>query len=110
MLSVAAAQALRSTIWHIPPEAREVYDITGAGDTVVSAFVLAFLVSRSWELSVRIANTAAEIVVGHVGTTTVRRQELLTHFRTLQRAQRRKARATVSRHRVRETALQQLSP
>jgi D-beta-D-heptose 7-phosphate kinase/D-beta-D-heptose 1-phosphate adenosyltransferase len=84
-----------TTYWHIPSEAREVYDVTGAGDTVVSTFVLAFLASQSWEQAASIANAAAGIVVGHVGTTTIHRQELLAHFRARQRAQRRKARASL---------------
>jgi len=94
-----------TTYWHIPSEAREVYDVTGAGDTVVSTFVLAFLASQSWEQAASIANAAAGIVVGHVGTTTIHRQELLAHFRALQRAQRRKARASPRSHGTRTVVL-----
>jgi rfaE bifunctional protein kinase chain/domain len=99
-----STQSCRSTYQSIPSEAREVFEVTGAGDTVVSAFVLAFLASHSWELATHIANTAAGIVVGHVGTTTVRRQELLTHFRALQRAERRKARAITKSNDMRAAA------
>ena len=62
---------------HIPTEAREVYDVTGAGDTVVAA-----LRSRSRRRAVaaatrsRLANAAAGIVVGKVGTSTVSLAEL----------------------------------
>jgi D-beta-D-heptose 7-phosphate kinase/D-beta-D-heptose 1-phosphate adenosyltransferase len=77
--------------WRIPSEAREVYDVTGAGDTVVSAFVLAFLVSHSWEQAARIANAAAGMVVGRVGTATVRQQELLAHVQAQEPTQRSKA-------------------
>lgn len=80
--------------WRIPSEAREVYDVTGAGDTVVSAFMLAFLVSGSWEQAARLANTAAGIVVGRVGTATVQRQELLGHLQAAQRERRRRARTS----------------
>jgi D-beta-D-heptose 7-phosphate kinase/D-beta-D-heptose 1-phosphate adenosyltransferase len=64
----------------IPSEAREVFDVTGAGDTVVSTFTLSYLSSRSWEDSVKIANTAAGIVVGRIGAATVTQRELLEHF------------------------------
>jgi len=57
-------------------DAREVFDVTGAGDTVVSSFTLSYLSSRSWEDSVRIANCSAGIVVGRIGTSTVTRKEL----------------------------------
>ncbi len=57
-------------------DAREVFDVTGAGDTVVSSFTLSYLASRSWEDSVRIANYSAGIVVGRIGTSTVTRKEL----------------------------------
>jgi D-beta-D-heptose 7-phosphate kinase/D-beta-D-heptose 1-phosphate adenosyltransferase len=89
----AAAPSYRTPYWRIPSEAREVYDVTGAGDTVIGTFVLAYLASRSWEQAAHIANAAAGIVVGHVGTTTVRRQELLAHFRTVQRGKRSKLRS-----------------
>jgi D-beta-D-heptose 7-phosphate kinase / D-beta-D-heptose 1-phosphate adenosyltransferase len=103
------ALADRSTYWHIPSEAREVYDVTGAGDTVVSTFVLAFLVSRSWELAARVANAAAGIVVGHIGTTTIHRQELLAHFRAVQRSQRRKVRSSKGANSTRMKALRGIS-
>lgn len=83
-----AAFSHRPAYWRISSEAREVYDVTGAGDTVIAAFVLAYLASRSWEQAAHIANAAAGIVVGHVGTTTIRRQELLAHFRSAQRGKR----------------------
>ncbi len=64
----------------IPSNAKEVFDVTGAGDTVVSAFTLSYLSSKSWEDSVRIANLAAGIVVGRVGTATVTQADLLERF------------------------------
>ncbi|GBD38658.1 Bifunctional protein HldE [bacterium HR37] len=64
----------------IPSDAKEVFDVTGAGDTVVSAFTLAYLSSGSWEDSVRIANTAAGIVVGRLGAATVSPEELIEHL------------------------------
>lgn len=69
-----------SEVKTIPSEAREVFDVTGAGDTVVSASTLSYLSSKSWEASVKIANRAAGIVVGRVGTSTVTQAELIEHF------------------------------
>lgn len=61
---------------HVPAEAQDVYDVTGAGDTVVA--VLAVALGRGMALpdAVRLANAAAGIVVGKVGTSTVTLAEL----------------------------------
>ena len=61
---------------HVPAQAREVYDVTGAGDTVVA--VLAVALAKGAELpdAVRLANAAAGVVVGKVGTSTVTLEEL----------------------------------
>jgi D-beta-D-heptose 7-phosphate kinase/D-beta-D-heptose 1-phosphate adenosyltransferase len=69
-----------SEIKTISSDAREVFDVTGAGDTVVSVSTLSYLSSKSWEDSVRIANLAAGIVVGRVGTATVTQADLIEHF------------------------------
>lgn len=66
---------------HIPTVAREVYDVTGAGDTVVSAFTLGLCVGAPPEEAALIANLAAGIVVGEVGTATVSNQRLLRVLR-----------------------------
>jgi len=60
----------------VPAEARAIYDVTGAGDTVVA--VLAVALARGIPLpdAVRLANTAAGIVVGKLGTSTVTLEEL----------------------------------
>jgi len=60
----------------IPTAALEVYDVTGAGDTVISSLVLAQSSGASWEEAARIANVAAGIAVSHLGTTTVELKEL----------------------------------
>ncbi len=62
----------------IKAEARQVFDVSGAGDTVVSVFGLAAASGFSFRDAASIANTAAGIVVGKVGTATVTREELLT--------------------------------
>jgi D-beta-D-heptose 7-phosphate kinase/D-beta-D-heptose 1-phosphate adenosyltransferase len=61
---------------HIPARAREVYDVTGAGDTVVATFAMALLSGLSWEEAARLANVAAGIVVGKLGTAVVTPEEL----------------------------------
>jgi bifunctional ADP-heptose synthase (sugar kinase/adenylyltransferase) len=62
---------------HIPTEAREVYDVTGAGDTVVATLGAALGAQVPLPDAVRLANRAAGIVVGKIGTSTVTRAELL---------------------------------
>ena len=69
-----------SDVKTIPSNAKEVFDVTGAGDTVISTFTLAFLSSNSWEDSIKIANQAAGIVVSRIGTATVTQGDLLDYF------------------------------
>ena len=61
---------------HLPALAREVFDVTGAGDTVISAMAAGLASHDSLENSTRLANVAAGLVVGKVGTATVTREEL----------------------------------
>jgi D-beta-D-heptose 7-phosphate kinase / D-beta-D-heptose 1-phosphate adenosyltransferase len=63
--------------FHLPTVAREVFDVSGAGDTVVAAFSLARASGASHEESLAIANHAAGIVVGKFGTATVTATEML---------------------------------
>ena len=61
---------------HIPARAREVYDVTGAGDTVVSVMALGLASgARPYEAAV-LANAAAGVVVGKLGTATTTRDEI----------------------------------
>lgn len=62
--------------WHIPTMARQVYDVTGAGDTVVGTLALALATGASFRDAAVLANHAAGIVVGMVGTATVTAQQL----------------------------------
>lgn len=62
---------------HIPTVAREVYDVTGAGDTVVATFGVGLACGLSFELAAQLANVAAGIVVGKVGTSTVSPEEII---------------------------------
>ena len=60
----------------ISTKAREVYDVSGAGDTVIAVLGLGIAAGLSFKEAVALANTAAGIVVGKVGTATVTREEL----------------------------------
>ncbi len=62
---------------HIPTVAREVFDVTGAGDTVVGVLALALAVGAPLPQAARLANIAAGIVVGEFGTVPVNRDQLL---------------------------------
>jgi len=62
--------------WAIPATARQVYDVTGAGDTVVSTLALAISAQAPIADAALLANQSAGIVVGMVGTATVTRAQL----------------------------------
>jgi D-beta-D-heptose 7-phosphate kinase/D-beta-D-heptose 1-phosphate adenosyltransferase len=62
--------------WHIPTQARQVYDVTGAGDTVVGTLALALSAGASMREAATLANHAAGIVVAMVGTATVSTKQL----------------------------------
>jgi len=62
---------------HIPTVAREVYDVTGAGDTVISVISLGIAGGVSLEDSARLANTAAGVVVGKLGTSKLTPREIM---------------------------------
>jgi D-beta-D-heptose 7-phosphate kinase/D-beta-D-heptose 1-phosphate adenosyltransferase len=70
----------RST--HLDPVAQEVYDVTGAGDTVISVFAACVAAGASFLEAARIANRAAGFVVGHVGTTHITAQDLDAELRS----------------------------
>lgn len=60
----------------VPTVARQVFDVTGAGDTVISLLALAMAAGERLESAVKLANTAAGIVVGRRGAASVTRAEL----------------------------------
>jgi D-beta-D-heptose 7-phosphate kinase / D-beta-D-heptose 1-phosphate adenosyltransferase len=66
---------------HIPTRAREVFDVTGAGDTVIATFSMAVLCGLPWVDAAHLANVAAGIVVSKLGTATVLPEELRTTLR-----------------------------
>jgi D-beta-D-heptose 7-phosphate kinase / D-beta-D-heptose 1-phosphate adenosyltransferase len=62
---------------HFPAEAAEVHDVSGAGDTVVATLAAALAIGRPLSLAARLANIAAGIVVGKVGTAVAREGDIL---------------------------------
>jgi len=66
--------------FHIPTQAQEVFDVSGAGDTAISLFTLALCASATPTEAAEIANRASGIVVGKLGTATVSPRELLAGF------------------------------
>ncbi|MBE1298644.1 MAG: bifunctional D-glycero-beta-D-manno-heptose-7-phosphate kinase/D-glycero-beta-D-manno-heptose 1-phosphate adenylyltransferase HldE [Alteromonadaceae bacterium] len=64
--------------FHLPAKAREVYDVTGAGDTVVATLACAIGAGFDYQEACMLANSAAGIVVGKLGTSTVNIQELIS--------------------------------
>lgn len=68
-------------ITHIPTVTREVYDVTGAGDTTMAALALAFVSGAPPLEAAVLANYAASVVIGKVGTVPVTPQDILTAIR-----------------------------
>jgi D-beta-D-heptose 7-phosphate kinase/D-beta-D-heptose 1-phosphate adenosyltransferase len=66
--------------FHIPTQAQEVFDVSGAGDTVIATFTLAIAGGASPLEAAIISNHAAGIVVGKVGTAVATTEELLASF------------------------------
>lgn len=65
------------SVVHVPTMAREVYDVTGAGDTVIATMALALAAGASMREAAVLSNVAAGVVVGKVGTATVSSREFL---------------------------------
>jgi len=65
---------------YVETAAREVYDVTGAGDTVIATLAAAMAVGASMLEAANLANHAAGIVVGKIGTATANSEELISSF------------------------------
>ena len=63
-------------VWSVPAQAREVYDVSGAGDTVIAVLAAMLAAGADLRTAVATANRAGGIVVGKLGTSTVSREEL----------------------------------
>jgi len=68
--------------FHLPTQAKEVYDVTGAGDTVIATLALAIAARAEFTQASALANIAAGIVVGKLGTSTLSEAELLAEINT----------------------------
>jgi D-beta-D-heptose 7-phosphate kinase/D-beta-D-heptose 1-phosphate adenosyltransferase len=65
---------------HIPTKARQVFDVSGAGDTAIALFTLALTCGATQVEAAEIANHASAVVVGKLGTATVSPEELIASF------------------------------
>lgn len=63
-------------VLHVPAQAREVFDVSGAGDTALAALAVSLASGHTLETSVYFANAAAAVAVGKIGTAVVTRAEL----------------------------------
>jgi len=63
-------------VLHEPTQAREVFDVSGAGDTVIATLAVMLACGADMPEAVRVANRAAGIVVGKLGTAVVTKEEL----------------------------------
>jgi D-beta-D-heptose 7-phosphate kinase/D-beta-D-heptose 1-phosphate adenosyltransferase len=70
----------RNPPFHVPSRAREVYDLSGAGDTAIGLFTLALASGASAIEAAEISNHASSVVVGKLGTATLTPDELLESF------------------------------
>lgn len=70
----------KNEISNVPTFAKEVYDVTGAGDTVISVYTLAKAAGATWIEAAKLANTAAGVVVGKIGTSTVTKEEIIDFY------------------------------
>jgi D-beta-D-heptose 7-phosphate kinase/D-beta-D-heptose 1-phosphate adenosyltransferase len=75
----------KDEMWHIPTATREVYDVTGAGDTVMAALAISFVSDATPLEAAILATYAASVVIAKVGTATVSRDELLAAIRSADR-------------------------
>ncbi|MBL7661129.1 D-glycero-beta-D-manno-heptose-7-phosphate kinase [bacterium] len=65
---------------HVPTKTREVYDVSGAGDTVSAVFTLALATGANLTQAAELANHAASVVVGEVGTVPITKGQLITEL------------------------------
>lgn len=68
-------------VFHEPTQAREVFDVSGAGDTVIATLAVMLASGAAMPEAMRIANRAAGIVVGKLGTAVVSREEIVQDMR-----------------------------
>lgn len=71
-------------IWHNPATQQEVFDVSGAGDTVVAMMITAMAAKLTMRVALHVANGAAGIVVSKIGTYPIHRRELLALWQTIE--------------------------
>ena len=67
----------KNNTFHLKSNAKEIFDVSGAGDTVISAVAAGLAIDLSYNEAAEFSNQAAGIVVGHIGTTAITTKELL---------------------------------
>ncbi|MFN8011006.1 MAG: D-glycero-beta-D-manno-heptose-7-phosphate kinase [Holophagaceae bacterium] len=79
-MALFSPEADHAEPWMIPTMAMEVFDVSGAGDTVIAAFSAAVASGADWKDAAMLANAAAGVVVAKMGTATVTPDEILDHY------------------------------
>ena len=73
----------QDSLFKIPTAARDVFDVSGAGDTVIATYTAALVSGATPRQAAILANSAAGIVVGKLGTASVTREEVLNDLKRL---------------------------
>lgn len=68
------------SVHHQPARAREVFDVSGAGDTVIATLAAMLASGKGWVDAIRVANISAGVVVGKLGTAVVTQEELINEL------------------------------
>ncbi|WP_298704492.1 D-glycero-beta-D-manno-heptose-7-phosphate kinase [uncultured Veillonella sp.] len=74
-------------VWHNPATQQEVFDVSGAGDTVVAMILTTMAAGLTVRAALHVANAAAGVVVAKIGTYPIHRQELLTLWESIRERQ-----------------------
>ena len=67
----------KDNTFHLKSNAKEIFDVSGAGDTVISAMATGLVMNLTYKQAAEFSNHAAGIVVGHIGTSAITTEELL---------------------------------
>ena len=67
----------KDNTFHLKSNAKEIFDVSGAGDTVISAMATGLVMNLTYKQAAEFSNRAAGIVVGHIGTSAITTRELL---------------------------------
>ncbi|MDD5765342.1 MAG: D-glycero-beta-D-manno-heptose-7-phosphate kinase [Candidatus Marinimicrobia bacterium] len=70
----------KSKSLRIPTKAKEVYDVSGAGDTFIASFTAGLILSGDWFVAAKAGNLASGVVVGKIGTATATIEEMFNHI------------------------------